>query len=228
MKIEAVTVCIDFADKLKKIVVNNHKLDNWVIATHESDKETIKVCENNDINYILSERVFDNAQFAKGRAINDALKVLDKNDWLLHIDADQLLPFNFREVCENECKDKSKMYKCDRVTTHGKTMEYGHRSSARIEMSSNRKMKFRPSRNKIPIGFFQLWHSSVRCVYDEESTTGDKDDISFSAKWFDVKNGTLIQNFQKLSFKTIDVSGFQGHYEGHYVGLRNLKGSKFQ
>ena len=56
MKIEAVTVCIDFADKLKKIVTNNQRLDNWVIATHESDTETIKVCENNDINYILSEQ----------------------------------------------------------------------------------------------------------------------------------------------------------------------------
>ena len=42
MKIEAVTVCVDFADKLKQVISNKNKLDRWVIATHTSDNDTIQ------------------------------------------------------------------------------------------------------------------------------------------------------------------------------------------
>ena len=43
MKLEAVTVCIDFSKQLEQCISNKHLFDRWVISTHESDYNTIKV-----------------------------------------------------------------------------------------------------------------------------------------------------------------------------------------
>ena len=76
MKLEAVTVCIDFSNQLEKCISNKHLFDRWVIATHETDHDTIQLCKKHNIEYVCSNRVFDQAQFAKGRAINDALSLI--------------------------------------------------------------------------------------------------------------------------------------------------------
>ena len=83
MKIEAVTVCIDYSHYLSKVISNKDKIDRWVIVTHESDKDTIQLCVDNDIEYVCSKKIFKNAKFAKGRAINEGLEILHKKDWIL-------------------------------------------------------------------------------------------------------------------------------------------------
>lgn len=220
MKIEAVTVCIDFADKLKQVISNKNKLDRWVIATHTSDNDTINLCIENNIEYICSDRVFDNASFAKGRAINDALEILDKDDWLLHLDADQLLPKNFRDIIVSECNDTTKLYGCKREDSSGKIMDYGQKQVT----WSVRGGKIRANRKQLilPIGYFQLWHSSIRKTYFENSETGDKDDMTFMNYWLRM-SPDIKQNIKILSANTRDVSEHQGHYRGHFVGIRNLK-----
>ena len=93
MKIEAVTVCVDYSDWLSQCLSNRDKFDRWVIVTHHSDIETVRLCEAHNLEYVLSKRVFaDGTWFAKGRAINDAL------------------PQNFKEVIEREVDDKRMLY----------------------------------------------------------------------------------------------------------------------
>ena len=41
----------------------------------------------------------------------------------------------------------------------------------------------------------------------------------FMNKW----NTSSANNIKILNMNTTDVSGSQGHYQGHYVGIRNLK-----
>jgi len=96
--IYAVTVCVNYAHLFKYCIANNRFFKRWVIVTTEQDTETIKLCEDNNLEYIFSEKLY-NRQFSKGEAINEAFDLLGyTNDWYLHIDADVLLPDNFSDA----------------------------------------------------------------------------------------------------------------------------------
>jgi hypothetical protein len=110
MKIEAVTVCIGYSHYLEQIIENRHEVDRWVIVTHKDDVMTRRLCRKHDIETVLTERVFQNASFAKGRAVNDGLKVLDKDAWILHTDSDMLLPKNMKKEMEDYLDPKCLNY----------------------------------------------------------------------------------------------------------------------
>lgn len=98
-KIQAITVCIFFSDFLKYCLNNRYHFDRWLIVTVESDIETIELCRKFSIEYCFTERVFENgASFAKGKAINDGISLLDRTGWIVHVDCDIILPRNMREL----------------------------------------------------------------------------------------------------------------------------------
>jgi hypothetical protein len=226
MKIEAVTVSIDYSTWLRKCIGNKNKLDRWVVVTHETDLDTIKLCEDNDIEYVCSERVFENdALFAKGKAINDGISKLDADDWIVHLDGDILLPENFREVVENECNDKSKLYGAHRYDEKNNKMQ-GQRFKVLSKDKKTNEYKKIVKRLDIPIGYFQLWHSTKHKRYLENSTTGKDDDWKFAMLFKPVREDKFVSHFLRgfvnLSFKLTDISGFQGHFKKHWKGIRNL------
>ena len=222
MKVEAITVCIDFSKKLEKCISNKHLFDRWIIVTHESDQDTINLCKKNKIEFVCSKRVFDNAEFAKGRAINEGLNICDKDAWLVHLDADVKLSHDFRKTIQKNCNNKSALY--------GMPRYYG-----------DKLLKTPVFRNKIvnkktksilelivgdlgPIGYFQMWHSSTTKFYSEISSTGDVDDIQFMLSFKPQRPKTNFkENWITLPMHCEDVSGFQGHYRKHYLGMRNIK-----
>lgn len=202
MKIEAVTVCVDYSDWLIKCLSNRDMFDRWIIVTHHSDIDTVRLCEAYNLEYVLSKRVFaDGTWFAKGRAINDALKVLDCDDWLLSVDADTILPQNFKEVIDQEVDDEQILY-----------------GSYRYDVLRNRMSQQELNGNPMPYGFFQLWHSSVTQRYLENSVTGAIDDWDFSRMFTD--------RIRMLPLECRDVYGGQGHATRNYYGIRNLHGRK--
>ena len=231
MKIEAVTVSIDYSPWLRKVVSNKDKFDRWVIVTHESDKDTIRVCEDNGLEYVLTERVFKDAWFAKGRAINDALAVVDGDDWLVNIDGDIMLPNNFQYNARAYATNQDAIYGIVRETSEGRLMRSDFaRRVARIadgKVVNNRIIKM-----FAPIGYFQMWHSSKRRWYDEKSKTGAVDDLSFAMSFRpEVPIRSYRENWQMLPIRCTDVDGEQGHFREHYYGLRNLdkiKGGKYK
>jgi hypothetical protein len=184
ISVEAVTVSVDYSDYLKQIISNKEKLDRWVIVTIKQDKKTIQVCKDNKLDYIFTDRLYENGSyFAKGKAINDGLKELEKNDWLLQLDSDTLLPNNFlNEKLEYDC-----IYGCSR--------EYGGKK--RIEINPyNNTVHTRPL-----IGFFQLWHSSKYKNYPEESIHAGIDDQLMSERY------TYPDKWKFLKITCKDVSG---------------------
>ena len=222
MKLEAITVCIDFSEQFEKCISNKHLFDRWVIATHKTDYNTIGLCKKHNIEYVCSNRVFDRAQFAKGRAINDALKLCDKDDWLIHLDADVKLPSNFKQIAQKHCDNKSALYGMPRFYENNllKTPIFNHKVTNRCTHQ-----RFTTKIGDLgAIGYFQMWHSSKRNSYEEKSITGDIDDIQFMLS-FKPKNPKISfkENWITLPTKCQDVSGFQGHYKKHYVGVRNLQ-----
>lgn len=201
MKIEAVTVCVNYTTSLSKTLSNKDKFNRWVVVTVKSDLSTRWLCRQHGIECILTDRLYDNAQFAKGRAINDGLKELDRDSWLVHIDSDTLLPDDFRSVVERDVSDKDYLYYTRRYSsdgidvdqykfdTSGPTPIYNIPEVYR-ELNEQHGLPLEKPETYVhkPYGFFQLWHSSQRDDYYEISSNADVDDIymsySFYPKWY--------------------------------------------
>lgn len=199
-KIDAITVCVDYSDHLNKILSNKSVLNRWVIVTHKSDIKTIDICKENGLEYILSDRIYsDMSPFAKGKAINEGLKYLCPNDWILQLDSDTLLPSDFKEYIDSYQLNREFIYGCTRIDINGEKV---------MEMTPDNT----PVLDEV-IGFFQLWHSSFTTKYSEDSKTASEDDVAHFRKF---------KNHEYLKIDVVDVSGERcKHHNGRgMVGKR--------
>ncbi len=108
MLLEAVTVCVNSASALKHCVDNRKLLDRWVVVTTANDLDTIALCRQYEIETLFSERLYaDGALFAKGRALNEGFETVSRQGWLIAMDADIILPGNFRNIVQQIPEDES-------------------------------------------------------------------------------------------------------------------------
>lgn len=176
MKIEAVTCCVGYGDFLAETVKQNVGLiDRWIIVTSEADEKTRGVCHAHDLEVLVSE---DHARdggdrgegaFNKGRMVQRALQMVSQDAWRLHLDADIVLPVQFRRLLEGAHLDKRKLYGCDRVMVRSwEEWQVARRSGwmphshCNINMPKGRDVGSRWALHDtgyVPIGFFQLWHA---------------------------------------------------------------------
>ena len=93
--ITAITVCVNYAHLFKYCISNRKFFKRWIIVTTSEDKDTIKLCQENNLEYIICDEINDRT-FFKSRAINRALELAGlEEEWYLFIDSDILLPDNF-------------------------------------------------------------------------------------------------------------------------------------
>jgi len=179
ISLEAITVCVNYSDYFKHTISKNKQCFNrWVIVTVPKDTDTIHLCEENDLEYIFTKRLYEGgATFAKGRAINDGLEVLNKSDWIVHIDADIILfPDVFQKIIRT--------FPFDKHTLYGLLGRYGITCVVSLEsFMSNKANKynivdknFKNFKAAQFIGYFQMWHSSFCQKYPEEQLDATKDD----------------------------------------------------
>lgn len=119
--LECVTICVDHADILRiTIPQNRHLFDDWVIVTASHDRETQDLCKYFKIRHIVTDKFYENGDvFNKAKGINEGLKTLKRSDWVLHMDADIILPANFRQICKEDQLQKDAIYGIDRVDVVG-------------------------------------------------------------------------------------------------------------
>ena len=115
MKLQAVTVCINYADYLACIVENRRHFDRWIVMTVPEDRETVAVCEAHGIEWRYSQTLKPdgsdfNAAFNKSGVINEGLEALDQEAWAVIVDSDVLLPRHFRERVEALPLEKGCLY----------------------------------------------------------------------------------------------------------------------
>jgi hypothetical protein len=112
MKLECVLVCVNYSDYLSCVLPQNKKhFDNIIIVTTEKDKATINLCKEHGIEPVLTNRLYEGgAKFNKGKAVNDGIKKLKFNDWVLITDADMLMTNNFRERLNSQNLDTESIY----------------------------------------------------------------------------------------------------------------------
>ncbi len=194
MYLEAVTVCVNYSDILAlNIAYNKSVIDNWVIVTSHSDKKTQNLCSTYNIKCIATDTFFDSDDiFNKGRGINAGFKALKKSDWILHLDADILLPPNTKRLLEYDDLDKDSIYSVDRIDVIGRDSYIDMIQSLPKqysdfvfveELNPISTRMFHNTMGYCPIGYFQLFHSSKFQEYSEKHSTAARSDVLFLNNW---------------------------------------------
>jgi hypothetical protein len=201
IKMEAVIPCVGYADFLAHTLpLNLRHFDRLVVVTAPHDKATQKVCDHYCVPVWLTDAFKSQWEgvFCKGAGINQGLNRLDKDAWIIQLDADIVLPANFRTVLERADLDTGMIYGADRAEF--KTFEdwerfYGapelHTTGAGffidIEHTGQQlgtRVAFQHHGGYVPIGFFQMWHAdSGVFTYPEGHTDAGREDSNFPTQW---------------------------------------------
>ena len=198
MKIEAVTVCVNYSDFLAHTLPHTKQhFDRIVIVTDTKDEATRRVCEFYNVMCVQTDVFYENGnKINKGRGINEGLKHLDMDGWVVHLDADIYLPPLTRSILEKIELDKETIYGIDRMMCPSyeawmKFMDnpkplhegwiYVHTGAFPIGV---RIAEYKGNGYE-PIGFFQLWNPKASGVleYPNEHGEVDRSDVMFAKKF---------------------------------------------
>lgn len=233
MKVEAVTVCVNYASELAEVASHNRRLlDRWIVVTTPQDEETRKVCAKHSIETILCDEFQrDGAQFAKARGINAGLRQLQGDGWLLHIDADICLPTDFGECLEDAHVIPGNVYGCNRLCVPGpdvwdKVVAHGLHSRQNGWLAEYRDrpngcyLGGQPAMAGIgyaPIGFFQLWWGAETLAfghgkkwYPPRHGGAARSDVQFSCLW-DRRHRLLIPELTVFHLENPEAQDKMGH-----------------
>jgi hypothetical protein len=198
MYIEAVTVCVHYSDFLAHTLpLNKVHFDHYVIITSRDDKETQKLCLHHNVECLITDRFTEGGQpFNKAKGINEGLLYQSKRDWMVHLDADIVLPAQFRKIVESMDLDKAAIYGCDRLMcpdfvqwlSHVKKPKTVYENWIYIHLDAfpvAARVADYNGKGYAPIGFFQMWHpqTSKQLLYPEDHGAADRTDMMFAKQW---------------------------------------------
>jgi len=119
--IQVVVICVNYSDFLKITYQKNIRFfnqTNYNIITSSEDQKTIDLCVNLNIKYeIYDDFYLNSSKMNKSGAINKIQKRLYNefpDDWILLLDADIILPDNFKELFLSKCDNTMSLYSLKR------------------------------------------------------------------------------------------------------------------
>jgi len=191
--LECVTACVGFDDILDITLKHNHKhFDTYIVVTSHADKATQKVCSKHSVTCVQTDLFGKNKRkFNKGAAINAGFDYFQWHGWRLHLDADIILPDNFRRVLFNhQHLDPFCLYGADRMDIIGldeledlEMHQHQHRLLIDPGAPNLGHRLVCSLRGYLPRGFFQLWNARCQKPYPYSLGTAAHDDMMFSALW---------------------------------------------
>lgn len=196
MVIEAVITCINYGDFLEHTLPENlQHLDRIVVITTKEDKHTQAICDKFSVDCFDTDVFYDDGDsFNKGRGINLGLAHLRHDDWLLHMDADIMLPHRFRNMLQRAKLNPKNIYGADRANVFGYENWLENKAKT-IPQFQYRYLVNKPKEFKLgsrllhkeygycPIGYFQLWHSTENRKYPIHHGSAEHADVLFSVQW---------------------------------------------
>jgi len=204
MYLEGLTVSVGYADFLEETLRENlDHFDEFAVVTARDDKATQAVCHRHGVICVKTDVYREDPldRFNKGLMINLGLAHLRNRGWLLHLDADIVLPDRLRFVLNKSRLDEDCLYGADRVNVVGKDhweelkqsaaydRQYHHRYlvSPAAGPSTGARLGSRLLHNEYgycPIGYFQLWHSRHRDRrYHFCQGSAEHSDVLFALQW---------------------------------------------
>lgn len=200
MKLEAVIVCINYADFLKVTLPNNKQLfDRLVVVTDTRDKDTARVCEFYNVKCVKTDDFYIDHPIKpnKARGINAGLKELSLDGWVVQLDGDIWLPPMTRSILERVPLEKEKIYGIDRLMCNSYEDFYDflyvktkpiHEGWIYLHMDTfpvGQRITQYYGEGYMPIGYFQLWHPGVSKIntYPVIQAAYDRTDILHLKQW---------------------------------------------
>lgn len=205
-KMEAVVICDRYSDFLRITLPNNkHLFNKIVVVTSAEDKATQRICEFNHVECVKTDALQSRwGKFVKGAGINAGLDRLDKNAWVVHIDADIWLPPLTRILLQNCNLDKSMVYGIDRFNVRGhlawstfqEMPALQHECDSYVHLRAfpmGTRVTAKDAGGFIPIGFFQMWVPKVSGIltYPDQHTDAGRGDMVFAKQWPRHKRGFI-------------------------------------
>jgi hypothetical protein len=203
--IEAVCTCVNYGDFLAATLpTNRYQFDRMVVVTAPEDTATQRVCEFNNVQVVLTDSFNTRwGEFCKGCGINDGLEELGLGDWVVHLDADIVLPPLTKQLIEQANLDKSMIYGADRHILDEPAWQR-HQAMPRLQQEDNvyvhvdqyplgTRIATSQYGGYLPIGFFQLWNAGASGVkrYPDQHTDAGRTDMLFAAQWPRAKRALL-------------------------------------
>ena len=199
MKIECLTVCVDYADFLTWFLLHNAKtFDRLVVVTSTTDRATADLCEHHHVECVKTDAFYKGGiAFDKGAGINAGLERLSQDGWVLHMDSDIMLPPRTKQLLQAANLDPTMVYGIDRMMcrsfsdwlTFVEKPEVQHSLNAFVQASAfpigtRVAAMDEGADGYVPIGFFQLWHPGASGVhaYPQHSDAG-RGDFRFGRSW---------------------------------------------
>jgi hypothetical protein len=204
--IEAVVCCVNHGDFLAHTLpLNKNHFDKLVIVTAPEDAVTRQVCKYYGVETVLTDKFRSRwGEFCKGAGINEGLRKLSKRSWILHMDADIVVPPHFRETLTEANLDTQCIYGVDRFCfpDYRSFQKFYGRPELHTEgpfvnvvhggVPLGTRVSFKTQGGYLPIGFFQLFHAdSGNLVYPEGHQDSSREDLQFPAKWPRSKRGFI-------------------------------------
>jgi hypothetical protein len=197
MRIDAVTVCVNYADFLAwTLPVNKTHFNRMVVVTAPEDRRTRDICEYNHVECLTTNAFYKKgATFNKCAGINEGLRQLGSRDWICHLDADIVLPPRSREMLGKIDLQPDMIYGIDRLmcrsfddwTRYVSKPEVQHSCDTFIQANAfplGVRVGKLSEEGWLPIGFFQLWNAGETGVdtYPEHGEA-DRGDMPMGRKW---------------------------------------------
>ncbi len=207
MHIEAVVVCDQYGDYLAETLPHNlPHVDRMVVVTSLEDKETQELCRRFGITCRPTDLLRKNGDpFAKARGIDYGIAYLRQDAWILHMDADIVMPPMARKWLEWVPLDEECIYGADRVlcpnyeewTNYRITRDMQHDYWCRVNPPSfplGARLSIREYGGYIPIGYWQLWHGKHGRRYPLFQSSAEHTDVLHAIQW-PAKLRKLIPDF---------------------------------
>ena len=200
LRLEAVTICINYVDFIKENVMNKFVFDKWVIVTDLRDTATQIFCKKNNIECIATDIFYRDCKDGermpnKALGINEGLKLLTPGAWVVQLDADIWLPPHTRQIIENLFHsgrlETDKVYGIDRFMcdSYAKWEHFLYEEERPVHdkwylihmdlFPIGHRLCNYGSDGYVPIGFFQLWNPTASGVlfYPEQISGYDRTDV---------------------------------------------------
>lgn len=206
-KCECVIVCVDYSDFLRCTLPHNRQFfEKTVVVTSPEDKETQHLCTFYNVQCIVTNKLKKEFGFQKGAGINEGLKHLDRDNWVLHLDADMWLPPQTRLLLQQASLDKGMIYGIDRFNVRGFQAWSDFLAHPVLQHDSYAYIHFHNAGFKVgtrimqshlggflPIGFFQLWNPRVAGIhhYPEKETSAAHGDLRMALQWPRSRRGLI-------------------------------------
>lgn len=239
MKIEALTIAVNFSDILAHTLpINKNLFDRFIVVTDTKDIKTKELCDFYHVQCIQTDKFYENSSIInKAKGINEGLKHLSKDAWIIHLDADIVLPPKFKSIIQNieQELDTKSLYGMDRLMFHSylewqKFIEnpilqhtgWAYVNSKPFEVGSRLALYTQKNTGYLPIGFFQMWHKdSGIFTYPQEHGDIDRSDVLFAKQW-NRKNRILLPEILAYHLDS-EIAELGKNWKGRKTQLFNLE-----